>query len=87
MRDSSRESDRGCIVFVEVRYRGERPFATAANTVDRRKQQKLIRTAAWFLSRERHLATCPVRFDVVAVDAAKHGAPVIKWIRDAFRPT
>lgn len=77
---------RDCLVFVEVRYRGGRRIATAGITVDRRKQQKLIRTAALFLARQPRFANSCVRFDVVAIDADERDEQTIKWIRDAFRP-
>ena len=74
------------LVFVEVRRRGAGSFTPAGMTVDRRKQQKLIRTAALFASRHPQYALCVMRFDVVAIDVDAQGAPTIDWIRDAFRP-
>lgn len=79
--------DGDCMVFVEVRYRGRKRLARASLTVDTRKQKKLIRTAALFLSARPQFADCPVRFDVVAIDADADGGASIEWIRDAFRPT
>jgi putative endonuclease len=55
-------------------------------TVDRRKQSKIVRTAAMFLAWNERFACMPLRFDVVAVDANAHGETTLKWIRDAFRP-
>lgn len=78
--------DSGCLVFVEVRYRGTRSFARADVTVDFHKQRKLIRTAALFLAGRPQYATCPTRFDVVAINAHERAAHSIDWIRDAFRP-
>ena len=79
--------DGNCLVIVEVRYRGGKQMAPAAVTVDRRKQHKLIRTAALFLARHPTYADNPVRFDVVAVDDRNYAGPTVEWIRDAFRPT
>ncbi len=79
--------DGNCIVFAEVRYRSGKRLTRARLSVDDRKQRKLIRTAALFLSRRPRLADRTVRFDVVAIDVdARHGA-TIEWVRDAFRPT
>lgn len=75
-----------CLVFVEVRYRGGRRIAAAGVTVDRYKQQKLIRTAALFLTRTPQLAKRTMRFDVVAIDVDQSGQRSIEWIQDAFRP-
>jgi len=73
--------DGDCLVFVEVRYRTSARFTNAAPTVDRHKQRKLVRSAAFFLAKRPRYADSVVRFDVVAV----HGDS-IEWIRDAFRP-
>ena len=79
--------DKRCLVFVEVRHRNAGSLVAASHTVDTRKQQKLIRTAALFLARKPAYATLPVRFDVVAIDIDERGHKRINWIRDAFRPT
>ena len=79
--------DGRCLVIVEVRCRNSRSFVAANLTVDRRKQQKLIRTAAMFLAWNDAYATSPLRFDVVGVDVDADGATSINWISDAFRPT
>lgn len=76
--------DDDCLVFVEVRCRRSTRFTRPALTVDRRKQDKLIRTAATFVARHRHLADRTMRFDVVAITAGDDGGT--EWIRDAFRP-
>lgn len=77
--------DRDCLVFVEVRYRRNSRFATAAESVDGMKQRKLIRAAAVYLAGHPHFSTMPVRFDVIAVDAAAAGECTLQWLRDAFR--
>ena len=78
--------DESCLIIIEVRFRNHRSFVPAELTVDRRKQSKIIRTAAMFLAWNECFASMPLRFDVVAIDADAHGETTIKWIRDAFRP-
>lgn len=78
--------DQRCLVIVEVRYRNSRSYVSAKLTIDRRKQQKIIRTAAMFLAWNQEFATMPLRFDVVGVDVDSRGDTSINWIRDAFRP-
>jgi len=73
-----------CLAFVEVRYRTTSKFAQPGHTVDRRKQRKIIRTAAMFYARNRSYASHVMRFDVVAIEGGD--SPSIHWIRDAFRP-
>ncbi|MGI9270180.1 MAG: YraN family protein [Woeseiaceae bacterium] len=78
--------DGNCLVVIEVRFRGTHSFVAASHTVDRRKQQKILRTTALFLAWNERFANSPVRFDVVGIDADARGEPSISWIRDAFRP-
>ena len=74
-----------CLTFVEVRYRSSANYVCPGPTVDRRKQGKLVRTAALFLASRQRYAQYAVRFDVVAITGKKNQS--IEWIRDAFRPT
>ena len=78
--------DGNCLVIVEVRFRGERSLVTAERTIDRRKQAKIIRTAAMFLAWNDRYASLPLRFDVVGIDRDPDGTQTVRWIRDAFRP-
>lgn len=78
--------DQDCLVVVEVRCRGSRSLVSAGQTIDRRKQQKLIRTTALFLAWNQRFADCAVRFDVVGIDVDASDEICIEWIRDAFRP-
>lgn len=78
--------DADCLVIAEVRYRSSNRFARASLTVDRHKQQKIIRTTAYFLAKHPQFANSVLRFDVVAIDADAQTGETIEWIRDAFRP-
>lgn len=77
--------DSDCLVFVEVRARAASAFASAAESVDNRKQRKLTRAALYFLSRHPEFGDANLRFDVVAIDSAAHST-TLDWIVDAFRP-
>ncbi|WP_296805704.1 YraN family protein [Thiocapsa sp.] len=66
------------LVFVEVRYRRSDRFGSPAETVDRRKQQRLAAAASHYL--QAHPTVLPCRFDVVAVS----GRDRIEWIKNAF---
>jgi putative endonuclease len=73
-----REGD--TLVIVEVRKRTNRWFGTAAESVDGRKQARLLHAAACLLARRSAMARMPVRFDVVAIGVEDQ----IDWIRGAF---
>jgi putative endonuclease len=71
-------TDGDTLVFVEVRKRGNRAFASAAESITVAKQQRILATARLYLSRLP--SEVPCRFDAVLIDAADR----IEWIRDAF---
>ena len=75
----------GYLVFVEVKLRKDSRFAEAREFVDRKKQEKIKRTAQYYLMK--HDSDLPVRFDVIEVYAAQgRGAdPLIEHIEDAFQ--
>jgi putative endonuclease len=73
-----------CLTFIEVRYRQSSRFSRPALTVDHHKQNKILRTAALFLAREKRYAGHIMRFDVIAIEGGEEGR--IEWIQDAFRP-
>jgi len=73
------------LVFVEVRARSNRAYNTAAGSVDRRKQRRIVRTAQLFLQRHQTLGQLPCRFDVVAFEPPQSGSKLaIRWIPGAF---
>ena len=78
--------DDDCLVFVEVRHRSAGALSSASITVDRRKQNKLVRAAEMFLATRPTFATHVSRFDVIGVDADANGRRTVEWIRDAFGP-
>jgi putative endonuclease len=79
----AREGNR--LVFVEVRGRSNRRFESAAGSVDRHKQQRIIRTAQLYLQRQPGFAHMPCRFDVVTFEPPQSGVGCrVRWIRAAF---
>lgn len=78
--------DAGCLVFVEVRFRKSGRFASAAASVDHRKQRRLAMAAAMFLGLHPAYGSGSVRFDVLAIDGPSQSDSKIQWLRDAFRP-
>lgn len=68
------------LVFIEVRLRSNRGFTSAADSIDQRKQQKLIRVAQFYLQSQ-NLNT-PCRFDAILFDNNEYQSP--NWIRNAI---
>lgn len=72
------------LVFIEVRYRQNTKFGSAAETVDYHKQQKIIKTAHYYLQHKPQYQDFICRFDVVGVESnLKY--PQVTWIKDAFK--
>jgi putative endonuclease len=69
------------LVFVEVRYRRNVRFGSAAESVTAAKRSRIAQTAQQFLQECR--LDSPCRFDVVAVSGM--AGEQIAWIKDAFR--
>jgi putative endonuclease len=71
-------------VFVEVRYRRSARFGSSAESVDWRKQAKLLATAEHYLQQHPKAAQSACRFDVVAL-TTENTQQKIHWITDAFQ--
>jgi putative endonuclease len=72
--------DKDTLVFAEVRLRRSKSFGGPAESVDRRKQERIIATARHYLAATRE---SPCRFDVVLLERVD--PPRLEWIRDAFQ--
>jgi putative endonuclease len=72
--------DKDTIVFIEVRLRNNPAFGSAAASIDYRKQQKLIRTAQFYL--QQHPTDQACRFDAILFNSSNMGQP--EWIRNAI---
>lgn len=75
------------LVFVEVRYRASQGYGSALESVDQRKQARILNTAQYFMQKM-NLWDRPARFDVLAIEAAS-GKTLFKrhkitWVKAAF---
>ena len=69
----------GTVVFVEVKFRRSSSYGLPEEAVNTTKQNKIRRTALYYLTEHRLSPENAVRFDVVAMDSTE-----IRWYRDAF---
>lgn len=72
--------DGATLVIVEVRARGRSRLVSAAESVDSRKQARIVLATQMFLVKHPRHAQRSLRFDVVAFDQGN--AP--QWIQSAF---
>jgi putative endonuclease len=77
MQDNCHNNDE--IVFVEVRSRAYSYYGTAIESIDKTKQQKVIKSAISYLQKRGWLDKIDCRFDVIGVSPTH-----IEWIKDAF---
>ncbi len=71
------------LAFIEVRFRSRRDYVTGSQSVDYRKQQKIIKTASHYLQRQNDSECC--RFDVVDIWKTHLGLYKLNWLPDAFQ--
>ena len=72
------------LVFVEVKYRSSQAHGAPAEAVTPAKQQKIKKTASFYLYTHKIPDTIQVRFDVVEIVKLEGERHHIHWIRNAF---
>ena len=76
--------DGNTLAFIEVRFRANESHGSGAESVDYRKQQKIIKTAQFFLQQSKKYQHLNCRFDVVSV-TLEHKTLSADWYKDAFQ--
>ena len=72
-------SDGRTVVFIEVRYRRNKSFGGAVESITAAKREKLLRAARHYLAARRELPAC--RFDAVLLNG---DTEELEWIENAF---
>ena len=78
--------DEKTVVFIEVKFRKNNQHGSGADAVTFHKQNRISRTAAWYLAMNTHRAEQFCRFDVISIDPKKRDQG-IDWIKNAFYST
>jgi putative endonuclease len=76
--------DHDILVFIEVRYRKNQSYGGSLESINTRKQQRILITATHYLHTHSWAQQHPCRFDVVLISGATNN-PQLRWIADAFR--
>lgn len=77
--------DNQSLVFVEVRYRSRINYGSSLESVDAKKQRKLIKAAEYYLLTHKNLLQY-IRFDIVAIDKIANNYQ-IHWLKNAIEQT
>ncbi len=70
----------GYLCFVEVRFKSSTKHGHPAESVDLRKQKRIIKTARYYLYTNDYTEDTPCRFDVVSISKNE-----LNIIKDAFQ--
>ncbi len=87
--------DQATLVFIEVRYRQNSYFGSSLETINVTKQNKVIKTAEYYLLTHHLSEKTACRFDVVgvkpspkdlrpAVSISKLNRAQVEWVKNAF---
>jgi len=76
--------DQETICFIEVKFRKSLRFGGAASTISISKQRKIVKTALFYISRDRHLANQALRFDAFLIQQQADTSNQVNWIKGAF---
>ena len=75
--------DADYIVFTEVRFRENPDYGNGLDSVTKNKQQKLIKTAQYYLINHGLYEKIAARFDVVSI-CKSQGKTELVWVKNAF---
>lgn len=76
--------DNDYLVFIEVRFRANTSHGSGAESVNYAKQQKIIKTAHFFLQQTKKYQQLNCRFDVVSVTLTNKSLSA-DWLKNAFQ--
>lgn len=76
--------DHDSLVFTEVRLRENQEYGSGLESITRNKQNKIIRTAKYYLQQENLTNKAFCRFDVISLATTQNNDDVL-WIKDAFQ--
>lgn len=71
--------DKDVLVFIEVRHRTNTSYGGSLQSITLRKQQRIIRSAQYYLYTQSEEQSHPCRFDVIG-----HDGTSMEWIKNAF---
>lgn len=73
--------DGDTLIFVEVRYRNNLSYGGPLESVTYSKQQKILKTAQYFIMKHAQYQHCNYRFDIVGISQQGQS---IEWLSHAF---
>ena len=73
------------VCFIEVKFRNSMTFGGAASSISAQKQQKIVKTALFFIAQNEKLKHHSIRFDALLIQQQADSKNAdINWIQNAF---
>ena len=82
--------DKDYLVFIEVRFRNTLTHSHPLETIDYRKQQKILKTVQFYLLQYPEYGHHPCRIDAVAIYSGRENTGVekqVEWVQNAIQLT
>lgn len=76
--------DQETLTFIEVRFRKNSQFGSALESITRSKQNRIIKTAGFFLNNRPKYQQYFCRFDAFAIELDSHQQAQYHWLKSAF---
>ena len=76
------DKDEKILVFVEVRYRKNNEFGEPLETINGKKQEKIVISSQIYIKNKKWKQD--IRYDVIGIKKDKLGNNKINWIKNAF---
>lgn len=71
------------LCFIEVRHRKNTAFGSAAESITEKKQQKIVKTALYFIQTHQEYQALNYRFDAL-LSQGEGKSNTLEWIKNAF---
>ena len=77
-------TEKNTLIFFEVRYRKKNSYGSPAESVTRTKQQRIYKTALFFIMKNPGFHYYSYRFDIIGA-SPYNGELIFNWQKNAFQ--
>lgn len=75
--------DADILVLIEVRYRARNDFATAIESIDNAKCERILKSSEHYLQQHQYQADIQCRLDIVVISGPENNHE-IEWLQHAY---
>ncbi len=77
-------TDKDTLIFFEVRYRNDKGYGNALESVTPTKQRRIYKTAQFFIMKHPQYQQFSYRFDIIGA-STYNGDTLFNWQKNAFQ--